>query len=653
MRSSFPFLAAVFFLSIPAMAQDATYEKQFQIRAEYYLRSIAAEDPTESTAWARRINLGDPHKYAMPPIIARLHFDPKDAQALQAYRDLREVDQAKDDRGLDHFAAYPRTRMYFAFRDQLPKDIVDSMRYDVSHFFPILRRGGTENHTWMHRTSGYLWTEELPDVGKELVPSSKSGDAHEASDPTAGRTNQEWLRQWLVQETKKFYNAGQGEYDSSTYVVFTAASWANIYDYSKDPHMHDLSRAALDWLAAAQALKYFHGCNVGPEARGFAEAAVRSNTDWMNWLWFGDGGRDVLGHKQPATNNDDKGSKEGKELLPSKHGTVILALSAYRPHPVIRHLAEKSVPLPFEARGSKPSYYGAKDNKDQEYLYFNDAYAMGTLYSGETGIETTGTILPQTTMFKLGVRGKDDTLTFGMTNGYHGHFPGEGRTPYDQYHQYKNTAIDICYVNKDVDERTRYRSILAVPLSLDEPRLEKGWYIWQTPTGLIAARPLNGRAEFADATSYDDKTKKAAKVTSKSHRFLISPGKLTGWVIRGGQLSGGAKPKEGSYASVDAFVDAVANRTKIDLSKFESDRIVTVTTEAGDTLLMRHTGGPGGKPEASNNGRALEFANWPVFESPYLKEDVGKGILRINDGKDTLTIDFSGEWPKFSESPVR
>ncbi|MEI7833699.1 MAG: hypothetical protein WCJ56_10945, partial [bacterium] len=568
--------ALVLALGLGVWAQGG-YEAGFQSRSEFIIKKLAEQDPVEIMNWANRVKLGDPHKYALGPIIARLDFDPKDEKALTAYRMLMEVDKGKADRGLYHFSAYLRLRMFLQFRNTLPKDIIDSNIYDVTNFFRILRSGGTENQAFMSRTSGYMWTE--------LVPGPYPGDKQQ--------DNQKWFVDWLRAQSQKFYNAGMGEYDSSTYTAFDAAAFSNIYDYSKDPNMRALAQADMDWVAAAQAIKYFHGVNIGPEARGFASSSVNSITDWMNWLWFDDSARPIT-DAEPAANV-------------GKHAVINLALSGYRPPQVIRNIANKNIPLPFQARASKPSYYGSTPNKDQEYLYFSKQYAMSTLYSPETGIETKGTILPQTTMFKAVLLDKDNTRVFGMSNGYHQPNPAEGRTPYDQYHQQGSAALDVTYVNRPEDERTKNRGIFCVPAGLMEPEIAGGWYIWQVNKAYLAARPLNGNASFVDIIP-----------TDKTYRYLVSPGALTGWAVQLGE-----QPR---YPTLADFKAAVLRNCDLDTSDFTPEkRLVSLRTLDGDVIKLHHTGGPGGRPQAWTNGTEISYENWPVFESPYMREDINTG----------------------------
>ncbi|MGC9453269.1 MAG: hypothetical protein ACP5HU_00230 [Phycisphaerae bacterium] len=635
-QSEAPVLSTDVGVPAPAVRLDEPYEAAFRRRAQFYIRQTAERDPDALLDWFDRTDYfsnggGDPHKYAMPVVLARLYMDPTDEGGLRLYRFLMEVDKLKRDRGLYHFSIFQRTRLFFQMGEDLPDDVVESNLYDTRNFFHIMRSGGTENHRFMSRCSGYVWAEYLD----ERFP-DEGFDEHK-----------QWLADWVTARMRQFYTVGQGEYDSSTYVGFSAASLANIYDFSADETMRDTARATLDWLAAAYARKYFHGLNIGPEARGFAHEPVGTmdakpsfpgtepleysqtgtHTDWVAWLWWDDSARGVWMERQHVEVN--------------RYPALNLALSSYRPHRVIRNIAAKNVPMPYEARGSKPSYEGNEANKDQEILYFNDQYAMGTLYSPEQGVRTSGTILPQTTMFKAVLLDDRDVQVFGASNGYHGHFPLEGRSPFDQYHQARDAAINICYVTGHEElqrrgdpDRVVERSIFGAPVAAGEPVRSGGWFFWQVNKAYLAARPLNGQAEFAELPDH----------SHDAYRWLVSPGKLTGWVVQLGQQS--------DYQTFGDFQSAVLNECELDLSQFAEERTVTFTSLRGDVLKMRHTGGPGGRPDAWTNGEKLDYGNWPVFESPYVREEIGSGVLELNDGVDKLTIDVSGDRPRFIESSV-
>lgn len=73
---------------------------------------------------------------------------------------------------------------------------------------------------------------------------------------------------------KALYAAGQGEWDSSTYLMFDLHGMLNIYDFAKDAETRLLAQAALDWYVAGYALKYRDGVYTAPNQRGFAGTPV-------------------------------------------------------------------------------------------------------------------------------------------------------------------------------------------------------------------------------------------------------------------------------------------------------------------------------------------------------------------------------------------
>jgi hypothetical protein len=339
------------------------------------------------------------------------------------------------------------------------------------------------------------------------------------------------------------------------------------------------------------------------------------------WLYFGGSSRPI-----------DPGRDDGEV---DRFPVNTLALSGYRPDPIIARIARKRVRLPYDARGAKPPYMNVAANRSQEVLHQAPGFAMGTLYSPDRGVRTVGTILPQTTMFKLLTRGCDDVLAFGMANGYHGHFPLEGRGPYDQYHQVGSAAVMITWVGENEDARTRHRSLFGWSRAAGAPRQHGDWYVWETPGAYVGARPLNGRAEPGVPTKVDKKTKEPVPVKDAGFDYLVSPGKLGGWVVQALDRT------HLGFTDADLFAQRLAG-CDLDLSRFDADRReVTFTTLAGRELRIRHTGGPGGRPGAWVDGTAVDYERFLVYDSPFVRQVPGSGILDINDGRNGLRIDVN------------
>lgn len=619
--------------SAPVYAQAE--ERAWQRRANFIIEQTAARDLPAMQAWFDRTSFfqnggGDPHKFAFPGITARLYLDPTDEEAIALYRHLMEVDTLKSDRGLYHFAAFMRARLIFQLGDQLPADFIESTIYDVNHFFDIMRRGGTENHRFMHRASGLIFAER--------IPGDLPGSAHSRAE------NEQFFRDWLAEEGRLMFTKGSGEYDSSTYVAFTVASLANIYDFTEDPEIRQQVRAMLDWKAAGMAHKYFHGVNMGPEARGFARQAVGHNpeaprfpgkshfttaaqgthTDWISWLWWG-------GSAQPVAMGDAGASTD-------RYPSHILAMSSYRPPEVLRRLARKEVELPFEARGSKPPFQRSRPNKDQEVLYVDHGFSLTTLYSPESGDQTRGSILPQTTTFKILVRDHHAVHAFGAQNGFHGHFPLMGRSPHDQHHQVGASAINVCWVQQDEDDRTFHRSLFGFPREAGDPNLHSsGWFIWEIGDTFLGVYPLGAEPEIvADGD---------LRGHSRDHgyKYLKSRGTLGGWIV---QLAG----RDEDLVDGDAFGQALADHTEIDLAHWSDRQEVGFRNLAGETLRLRHSGETGGRPIAFRNDEEITYEDWSVWESPYIRQAIGEEKLTLSDGQQILVIRWNEGQPVYTES---
>lgn len=618
----------------------SAYEERFRTRAWGLLEAIsAADEPAQALAWAKK-SVGDHGKYVLAPILARIVVHPGDAEAIQAFSELLDVDDKKGDRGLYHFAAFYKARILCGLADRFPPQELERLKAMAAEDFHVMARGGTENHGFMHRTSGYVIGERL----EKPIAGVRTGTVERDGKKVEVRRDVDWMRDWLVERVQSMYGKGQGEWDSSTYIAYTMAGFANVNDCAEDGRMRKVGHAALDFLAASQALKYFHGANTGPETRGFSARAAWKQTDFVNWLWWNDSARPVDLMAEMA-NREITWYRPGQS---ARYPAVILALSDYRPHPLIRKLARKEIPLPFSAYNSKATYWMGKGNEHHEYLYVDRAFAMSSLYTPLPGNRDKGTVWAQFTPFKILLRGGDDVHAFGATSGWQAEDPSHGRTPHDQYHQAGAAAIQLAYMPEPEGKRTRHHAILSVPESVGDPVEGGDWLFWNMDGAYLAARPLGAPAAF-DQKAWWKKYKNKDK-----RRLLVTKGQVSGWVFQLGQKrSGPEDDSPNSHDSFASFQEAVQEKTKLDRTKLANDREVTFTSLAGDKLRIRSTvteKKPGGRPEAWTNGTKVVYEEIPVFASPYLT--LKDRVLRVTDGADFYQVDFSGDTPVTSEGKV-
>lgn len=205
---------------------------------------------------------------------------------------------------------------------------------------------GTDNLRAMREIAVYLFAEE---AGHEEVRKLYLGR----------------LRDYVV----RLWHEGMSEWDSENYHGHSLTSWHNLYDFARDAEAKALGKAALDWLYAAGAIKYWRGGYGGPVCRDYGNANVvfGSNASHPLWLLFGDSPQ-----PDPLNDRDD----------------VHLLTSAYRPPAAVVALARKDFERPVEMTATKPGYnWTPPGPRYFETQYFGRTFQMGSLAS-ETAEET-------------------------------------------------------------------------------------------------------------------------------------------------------------------------------------------------------------------------------------------------------------------------
>ena len=366
---------------------------------------------------------GDPLKFDLPPVIARLLRDPTDAQARAFLMIPGNLSQQY------HFATSHWARLQGLLGNQLGEAFQTAFRRAVADYadsrrpsdgprehapveapFTLVGRpdqhlggGGTENHKIMFRTSALLFAETFPDDA--LI----SGHTPAQTRVIAGGV----LRDF----TRKLFVMGNGEYQSTSYFPHSIQSLLNLHDFSPEPATRAVARAAIDYYLTVYALKVFNGVHTGPKRRGWVEGDHLGEMDTLLWLWAG-------GTPGYTTVPVD----------PSKaHVSLHQLTTRYRPDPAIIALAAKHVPLPFEAELSHPDYGMSEAGRHLETFYCSSSFALGSVQLD--GINNSG----QQTTWSLNVRGERESLIFG--GGQPRWLSPEGHSPYDQWVQKRGAIL--------------------------------------------------------------------------------------------------------------------------------------------------------------------------------------------------------------------
>ena len=555
--------------------QEESQEQAFQLRSLAIREKLAAQDLDKLDAWWRRINLGDPHKYLLPVVLSRLSLEEQYAPQ-QSWQVLLNMD--KDLPNLYHFRSIYDVRIFFLFRDMMPKKVEASYRRMIeSSRVSQWMEQGTENHMFMQRMSGLALMD---------------GSGWSNSLPAVAATNEAWLRS----ELNKFLTIGQGEFHSSTYYGYAIGGLLNLYDFAKTPELKQLAKATLDWYAANMALRLSWGTAGGAESRGFDRGTWDgSGLSALAWIWWGDNPKTV----ERIGNNKARVA-------------VLAALSDYRPPHQFKALARKEVPLPFVLKASHPIYYTYhEDNQFWETLYVTSDYSLGTLLIPRRSYQVKGTINAQYATYKLVIRDpkavSNAVISLGGT--FHNSM-ATGASPGDQYIQEKGALIyQLRLNNKDKLARVPGRSHLVLPSRYSQPQKYHNWYIWRIEKTWLCVRPWGDKVSWQGQVSEK----------YKNYQFLAATGTNTAWITDVVSTT--------DYPTFESLKKAL-DKTEIDDKDWERKGKIGYRTMEGDRLEMTYNSN-GGIGSAKINGKERLLKDWAVLDSPYLKEELYSGFLEL------------------------
>jgi hypothetical protein len=535
---------------------------------------------------------GDPGKYLPASAMARLLVDPEDEEARKYMNDDRSPGEQY------HFAAVNWGRFLPLFGAALTPDAAERLDNAAARYAAYLQPGGTENHKtmWMTTANVLPWFTE-------------TGRLANRNKEDALRTAKEQLRSYV----KGLFAAGQGEWDSGTYLMFNVNGMLNIYDFSEDPETRLLARAALDWFGAIYALKYRDGILSGPNQRGFYTRPAQSIADQTGWVWWGANGE-----------IDD-------DTFRRWHYAMHAITSGWRPNEVLTNLARKDVPgLPIEALNTRPNYwYGQgltpRPGQYLEILYLSPNFTLASLRNGG-GSQITRWQLVATTpegavSFSGGHPRRSDHTGKRIDTGW-----GEGIGRGDQTVQAGATLVNL---SRSDDQEDHLFSFLRYPPAL-EPVQAGDWWLWQAGETYVGVRPV---AEKTTKETVEDRRDKEFPVL-KFH------GKNTAFILEAAEAS--------AYPDLAAFGEALQEKTKLDTGKWDAEMALQLTTLAGEELTVRYGAEPS-VAEATRNGKPIPVASadLPIYDSEFVRQT--PGILQVHDGRQGWQIDFTGDLPVYSE----
>ncbi|MEC4986669.1 MAG: hypothetical protein SAJ37_23515 [Oscillatoria sp. PMC 1068.18] len=365
------------------------------------------------------------------------------------------------------------------------------------------------------------------------------------AEETANEQTRQLYQQKLQRYVAALYNIGMGEWDSETYHGHTFAAYLNLYDFAQDPQVKALAKAALDWMSAAAALKYYHGGFGGPSKRdyGYSNVVFGSAAARTFWLYFGD---TIPENPDPELDN------------------LHLITSSYRPPLAVVALARKQFDKPAEIFATKPLYENWQPGKDQqpgywETHFFANTYQMGSI----AGTFPDGDLSPFKLMANNSQRGVD---YFVVNTG--GGWVRPGKNPGDQIAQYRNLLIWLRPANKPF--------FLQLPQTA-KAEVEAEIWFFQLENTWLAIHPIN-------LNDYNQVTIPKEKFAQQYISEQTLKATVIGDSYAGFALEVGEKESYGSYAQ---FKQAVRSKSQLDLRNLSQGN-VKLSGAKGNQLELTH-----------------------------------------------------------------
>jgi hypothetical protein len=571
-------------------------EAGFQARKQIVLEGVADNN---LNTWRRGFFTGgDPGKYLPGHAMAKLMLGHDDPDIVRLYNDNRSV------REHYHFAAMNWGRFLPIFGPHiLTEEKQAELAERAAAYTAYHSGGGTENHVTQ-------WRTQLPVLPHYLAGNGSIGRRSKEDVLHIGK---EWLRNYV----RGIFQAGNGEWDSSTYLIFTMNGLLNIYDFAKDEEVRLIAKAGLDWFTTAYALKYRDGIFTAPLQRGFVDRPHGSETDQTGFLWFGS--------NAPLTPADTRGFRY----------TVHAASSGYRPNEVLFNLATKNLPgLPVTFHNTKPNYWGTtgspRPSVHHETFHISQTFSLGTLWNGQgSQISRMGLVVdsPEGGVPFSGGHPRSSDHNGNKTGiGF-----GSGHSRYTQAMQADNTHISLSLSPEDEEHDYAFFRIpndtTLEPVDVDGLT----WWTRRIENTLVAVLPITDGVP--EITTHGEGRRMVT--------FLKIPGRTAGFVL---------------HVLEDVEEDGIAaalTGAQLDTARLADEKIIAFKTPAGQTLRMRFNPDDNGDrhaaraPHAEIDGEPVTFGQRPVYDGPFVHQ--ADGILTVNDGNQGFVIDFTGDLPVYSE----
>lgn len=540
----------------------------------------------------------------------------------------RHEDQAAVSRSVIALMAAPGTGPFWMFpvvgvsllgQDQLSAAAKQSIRDMWRTTYQV--RGDTENHWLMYYASLYLMAEQNPGEPGNTWYTGKSSAENLAE-------ARGYLISWMELTTTK----GQGEFTPTGYIAEYAIPLLYLATWAKDPAMRQRGHLMLDWLFAELAENTLNGVLHGANSRtDEREVIERGNAaaSFYCWLLFGNtvppkayGGFGIYfavaakNYRVPeaiyriAVDRDrDFSQHDLKRTRRRWRYSDELSPPVYRTNYTRKDYAEGSIQGGLIDPIQTHVWDVTWDVADPRGAH-NTMFSLQP-YSANRSMQMYFSAYPETMIPNLAVEGKPSY-----------DLPGKaiGSSPYEQVFQNLDTVIALY----DIAPGTRFPQVNGF-FSKDLKKVTEdpsGWIFAQGGKTYLAYRPLAGY--HWDKYLHRDGGW-AKEVKDLGDKLLISPHLKNGTIVQAAAAS-----EFKSFADFQAAIRALPLAFEL-----EPAPTVTFTTLRGHTMAFTY----GQTPVL--DGQPVDYADWKLFESPYLNAEVGSRKLTITHGELERVLDFN------------
>lgn len=613
--------------AVPLSLTDAAIARRYQRRCETVLSA------------ATKTIVADPTKGgSLVDVAVALSRGEKRPQALARLAKLNEPTPVAA-----MFWMYPMAAVMVAGHDQLDAASWARIQELWRTYWPA--RGDTENHWVLFYSSLYLAAQTWPDAGPEKWFNGKSSAENM-------REARAYLEHWIGITVRH----GQGEYDSPSYIQEYLIPLGLLAGWAHDDALRQKARMLIDYILYDYAVENVDGWYGGAHSRVYPKQIItqgRAPIEGIAWLLFGFG--DYIA--DPAAS--------------------ILAMSGYQPPPILERIArDRDRPYVerelkrtrWRERNAGPESFQIYDRRTApvyKYSYVDRDFVLGSSQGGllQPIQQQTWSLIWRTDKKRLDAA----NTFFGLqpySSPYEGtmYFGGDwdtvtdlivrskadydtedklpGGSRYEQVFQQGGALIAL--YDMPADNRFPHIVTLFTRDLTQTTEDSSGWIFAQGGPVYIAYRPLapgvwkpsdwtgtlrNGAGGVFLSGGF--------KEWGTGHRCYVSDALRNGYVV---QVAPVREFK--SYADFQHAVRALPLTFST-----QSAPEVTFTSLDGRVLHARYGDTP------SVDGQAVDYAHWPLFDSPFAHEVRESARLKMHHGDQCLLLDFKKDLIQETTTP--